>query len=90
VNCDEPGGVLPGSSSAPPSSRKLPEVAETPRNSLSWTILQGTSLLSGFYSATLLVTSRKQGISLQNMGGGTPSFLRSLIQGWDTAVKLES
>jgi len=46
---------------------------ESSRNSLSWTILQGTSLLSGFYSATMPVTSRKQGICLQNRGGGTRS-----------------
>ena len=56
---------------APPFSRKPPKEAETPRNSLSWTILQGTSLFSRFYGATLPVNSRKQGICLQNRGGGT-------------------
>ncbi len=50
-------------------SRKLPVEAETSPNSLSRRILQGTSLLSGFYSATLSVTSRKQGICIQNTGG---------------------
>ena len=39
-------------------------------NSLSWNILQITPLLGRFYSTTLPVTSRKQGISLQNTGGG--------------------
>src|ERR1035437_5137548 len=37
---------------APPVSRKPPEVAKKSRNSLSWRILQGTSLFSIFYSAT--------------------------------------
>jgi hypothetical protein len=41
-----------------------------PRNSISWNILQGTSLFSRFYSATLPVNSRKQGICLKNTGGG--------------------
>ena len=57
---------------ASPFSRKRPTEAETTRNSLSWTILQGTSLLSRFYGATLPVNSRKQGICLQNRGGGVP------------------
>jgi hypothetical protein len=55
---------------SPPSSRKLLAEAESTRNSFPWTILQGTSLFSRFYSATMLATSRKQGICLQNMGGG--------------------
>jgi hypothetical protein len=33
-----------------------PAEAETSRNSLSWTILQGTSLFSGFYSGPLPVS----------------------------------
>jgi hypothetical protein len=53
-----------------PSSLKLPVEAETSCNSLSWTILHGTSLFSRFYGATISVSSRKQGICLQNMGGG--------------------
>src|ERR1039458_4494914 len=56
---------------APSSSRKLPEGAETARNSFDRNILQGTSLFSIFCSATLLVTSRKQGFCAQSMGGGT-------------------
>jgi hypothetical protein len=51
--------------------RKLPVVAETSRNSFARNILQGTSLFSIFCSATLLVTSRKQGFCAQSMGGGT-------------------
>jgi folate-binding protein YgfZ len=47
-----------------------PEEAETAYNSFRWTILQGTSLFSRFYSATLSVSSRKQGICIQNTGGG--------------------
>src|ERR1035438_7361275 len=57
---------------APPFSRKLPKETETPRNSLSMRILHGTSLLSGFYSATMPVNSRKKGVCLQNLGGGAP------------------
>ena len=53
-------------------SRKRLEEAKTSRNSFARNILQGTSLFSIFCSATLPVTSRKQGICLQNMGGGTP------------------
>jgi len=56
---------------APLFRRKRPVEAETARNSLSWTILQGTSLFSIFCSATLPVTSRKQGFCVQNRGGGT-------------------
>jgi hypothetical protein len=55
----------------PRFSQKLPEEAETARNSLFWNILYGTSLLSIFCSETMPVTSRKQGICLQNTGGGT-------------------
>ena len=75
---------------APSFSRKLPEEAETPRNSLSWRILQGTSLFSRFYSATLPVTLRKQGICLQNRGGGVgiPSLPRRVPRSrtwtWET------
>ena len=54
------------------SSRKLPTEAESPHNSFSWKILQGTSLFSRFCSATMPASSRKQGICLQNRGGGTP------------------
>src|SRR5271157_5761534 len=57
---------------APFVSRKLPTEAETARNSFARNILQGTSLFSIFCSVTLLVTSRKQGICAQSMGGGTP------------------
>ncbi len=60
------------SSSRRPFSRKQPTEAKTARNSLSWNILQGTSLFSIFCSATLPVTSRKQGICVQSTGGGTP------------------
>jgi hypothetical protein len=59
---------------APLFVRNLPIEAETPRNSLSRRILQRTSLLSGFCSVQLPVNPRKQGICLQNMGGGTPSI----------------
>jgi hypothetical protein len=55
---------------APLFSRKRLGEAETARNSLSWNILQGTSLFSRFYSATLPVSSRKQVICIQNRGGG--------------------
>ncbi len=40
------------------------------RNSFTRNILQGTSLFSIFCSATLSVTSRKQGFCAQNTGGG--------------------
>jgi hypothetical protein len=36
--------IVPARPFAPPFSRKLPEEAEMSRNSLSWTILQGTPL----------------------------------------------
>jgi hypothetical protein len=55
---------------APLFTWKLPKEAKTSRNSLSWTILRGTSLLSGFYSATAPVNSRKQGTCLQDRVGG--------------------
>jgi hypothetical protein len=64
---------------APPFSRKRSTEAKTPRNSLSWTILQGTSLFSRFYSETLPVNSRKQGICLQNMGGGARCWMCSPV-----------
>jgi hypothetical protein len=54
-----------------PTSRMLLAEAESAHNSLSWTILQGTSLFSRFYSATIPVNSRKQGFCVQNRGGGT-------------------
>jgi len=54
---------------APPSSRKRPVEAKTSRNSLSWTILQATPLFRRFYSATLSVTSTKQGFYAQSIGG---------------------
>jgi len=56
---------------APFSSRKRPTEAKTSRNSLSWTILQGTSLFSIFYSATLPVNPTKQRLCVQSRGGGT-------------------
>ena len=66
-----PSDIVLGVLFAPSVSRKLPAEAETARNSFAWNILQGTSLLSIFCSATLLVTSRKQGFCAQSMGGGT-------------------
>jgi hypothetical protein len=36
--------IVPSVFFAPPVSRKLPKEAKTARNSLSWTILQGTPL----------------------------------------------
>jgi hypothetical protein len=54
----------------PRSSRRLLAEEGIARNSLSWKILHGTSLFSRFYGATMPVSSRKQGICLQNMGGG--------------------
>ena len=75
---------------APHFSRERAAEAETPRNSLSWRILQGTSLFSRFYSATLPVTLRKQGICLQNRGGGVgiPSLPRRVPRSrtwtWET------
>ena len=62
--------IVPAVLFAPPAIRKLSAEAKTARNSLSWTILQGTSLLSRFYRATIPINSRKQGICLQNTGGG--------------------
>jgi hypothetical protein len=69
---NDPGSLSsnhrPGTS--PPSSRNLLAEAESTHNSFHWTILQGTSLFSRFYSATTPVNSRKQGFYQQNMGGG--------------------
>jgi len=56
---------------AQPFSRKWLGEDEMARNSFAWYILQRTSLFSIFCSATLLVTSRKQGFCVQNTGGGT-------------------
>ena len=56
-------------------SRKPPTEAKTARNSLSWKILQGTSLFSIFCSATLPVTQRQQGFYAQSMAGGTRSCM---------------
>jgi hypothetical protein len=63
-----PSNIVPG---RPLRAANQPEEAKTTRNSLSWNILQGTSLFSIFCSATLPVTSRKQGFCVQSMGGGT-------------------
>jgi hypothetical protein len=49
-----------------------PQLTETTCNSLFRNILQGTSLFSVFCSDTLSATYRKQGLCVQNMGGGTP------------------
>jgi hypothetical protein len=49
-----------------------PEEAEFAHNFFPWMILQGTLLFSGFCSASLSVSQRKQGFCLQNMGGGYP------------------
>ena len=65
------GAPGPSHSGTRETTRKWPAEAETSRNSFAWNILQGTSLFSIFCSATLLVTSRKQGFCAQSMGGGT-------------------
>jgi hypothetical protein len=52
-------------------SLKLLEEAKMSHNSFARNILQGTSLFSIFYSATLPVNQRKQGFYAQSMGGGT-------------------
>ncbi len=86
-SCKSSSGTSSSRRLAAGSCRQRPKCS---RNSFTWTILQGTSLLSRFYSATPPVTPRKQGICVQNRGGGTPVFSRSLIQGPETAIKLEA
>jgi hypothetical protein len=53
--------------------------------------LQGTSLFSIFYSATLSVTSRKQVFCAQNMGGGTlMDALHELVEMASRSWQLEA
>jgi hypothetical protein len=65
------GAPGPSHSGTRETTRKWPAEAETSRNSFARNILQGTSLFSIFCSATLPVSSRKQGFCVQSMGGGT-------------------